>query len=175
MNIIQQGRLSDEEVLHQILVSAPDAVGFSSMSYDFPSVCKMIEKLPSVLILIGGSHISIASEQLPERQNCFGVMGEGELTVLELLQGGDVSKINGICYWQNGELIVKPPRGRIQDLDSLPFGIESAEIVEKPFVGKFMFPTVANQKSTELTVAQRGCPFNCQFCASQYVWHREVV
>lgn len=175
VKIIQQGALSDEEVLQQILNDLPDWAGFSSMSYDFPSVCSMIDRLPPALpVVIGGSHITIAPGQLPKRKNTFGVLGEGEVTVLELWQK-DVSEISGICYWEGEKLVVTQPRPRIRDLDSLPFGVPSIEIIGNPFIGKLMFPTVANQQGTELAVAQRGCPFDCEFCASQYVWKREVV
>lgn len=174
VKIIQQGSLSEDEVLHELISACPDWAGFSSMSYDYPATCAVIKELPDSLpVMIGGPHITIVPEQLPERANCFGVIGEGEQIALNLISGS--SDMRGTCYWQNGKIVINPRHPRIENLDMLPFGIPSAEIIIKPFVGKLMLPTVHNQINTEVTVAQRGCSFNCSFCSSPRIWGPEVI
>ncbi|MDD3486860.1 MAG: hypothetical protein PHF35_00555 [Candidatus Moranbacteria bacterium] len=44
VKIIQQGSLTEAEVLHTIIKFRPDWAGFSSMSYDYPSTLRIIEK-----------------------------------------------------------------------------------------------------------------------------------
>jgi len=174
VTIIQQGGLTDVEMLHKIIKARPDLVGFSSMSYDYPATCAVIKNLPhSISVMIGGPHITIVPDQLPKRKNCFGVIGEGERAALNLLRGN--SDMRGVCNWQNGEIQINPRHPRIESLDSLPFGIPSADIITKPFVGKLMLPTVRNQVNTEVTVAQRGCTFNCKFCSSPRIWGSAVI
>ncbi len=174
VKIIQQGVRTNDEALHAILADRPDWVCFSSMSYDFPAALDVIGKLPaSVSIMIGGPHITTVPEQLPERENCFGVIGEGEQTVLNLLK--DSPDTRGTCFWEKGKIKINPRHPRIENLDALPFGIPSTEIIAKPFVGKLMLPAVHAQVNTEVTVAQRGCGFNCSFCSSWRIWGCEVV
>jgi len=174
VKVIQQGALSRDEVLNKIISASPGWVGFSSMSYDYPATCEVIKGLPhSISVIIGGPHITIVPEQLPKRKNCFGAIGEGEQIALNLLRGS--SDMKGTCYWQNGEIVINPRHPRIENLDVLPFGIPSAEIIVKPFVGKLMLPTVRNQVHTEVTVAQRGCSFNCSFCSSPRIWGPDVI
>ena len=174
VEVIQQGALLNEEVLHEIISAQPEWVGFSSMSYDYPATCAVIKDLShSIAVMIGGPHITIVPEHLPRRKNCFGVIGEGEQIALDLLRND--SNVLGTCYWQNGEIKINPRHRRIENLDTLPFGIPSAEIIAKPFVGKLMLPTVHDQMNTEVTVAQRGCSFSCKFCSSPRIWGPEVI
>ena len=52
------------------------------------------------------------------------VIGEGELTLLELVQayeqGSELSYIKGIAYQKDGEIIVNQSREYIANLDELP-------------------------------------------------------
>ena len=56
----------------------------------------------------------------------FGVIGEGEVTILDLMKAidgkKDLKKVNGIIYGdKNGKVIMTSPRKLIQNVDEIPF------------------------------------------------------
>ncbi|MEK6936381.1 MAG: radical SAM protein, partial [Nanoarchaeota archaeon] len=98
----------------------------------------------------------------------FGVIGEGEETIIELLTklktGGKTTQVNGIiCKNENNETIITKSRKLIEDLDLLPFpdfnGIGFNESLENASAyGLFDYPRIYP------ILCSRGCPFQCTFC-----------
>jgi len=84
-----------------------------------------------VPLIIGGVHISAVPEQLLNSNFDFGVIGEGEITFLELLQlyQGErkfsplaLRNIKGVVFRNDkGNLEVTPRRELLSNLDSVPF------------------------------------------------------
>ncbi|MCL5037913.1 MAG: B12-binding domain-containing radical SAM protein [Chloroflexi bacterium] len=146
-----------------------DIIGISSMSRYFPNALKLAKEIKAkreIPVLIGGYHISSLPHTLPE---CFdiGVIGEGELTFIELLKlykekgkftDEDLSKIDGIAYHGEGKVLITPPRAPIEDMDSIPFPKRDLWDLSN----RVMWLS-----------SSRGCPFNCVFCAVARCRHRE--
>jgi radical SAM superfamily enzyme YgiQ (UPF0313 family) len=99
-----------------------------------------------------------------------GVVGEGEMTLLELvrrvedkgsLAKVDLEQIKGLAFRQDGRIVMTPPRERIQDLDSLP---HPARHLLPPLSA--YRPTPASYRKLPLAVmmTSRGCPYGCTFC-----------
>ena len=95
------------------------------------------------------------------------VLGEGEITIVELLncleKKKDLKEIKGIMYWDNGKAVFTKPRELIGDLDSIPFpdfeGLGFEEQLENMSAYEiFDYPR------TYPILCSRGCPFNCTFC-----------
>ena len=84
----------------------PDIIGISAVTPSFMRTSKVAQKLKEetgVPIIIGGAHVtSLPYETLNDPVFDYGVMGEGELTSLELLEtiesGKDLSNVKGIVY-----------------------------------------------------------------------------
>jgi radical SAM superfamily enzyme YgiQ (UPF0313 family) len=126
-------------------------------------------------IVVGGGIITAQPEIMFKLlQPDYGVIGEGENTVLELVehleQGSSVADINGIIFTDPfGELTVTKPRESILDLDTLPFpNYESFGY--KEYLDNFpmtemggLFDVVDNPRPYPL-LASRSCIFNCTFC-----------
>ena len=116
----------------------PDIVFMTTMSpYYHKSVlvAKQFKEIdPSVPIMVGGFHISILPYTLSPDMD-VGVVGEGELTALELFPHleNPNKKINGIVYREKGEIVVTKPRPLIHNLDVLPF---PARDIMKEFVNR---------------------------------------
>jgi radical SAM superfamily enzyme YgiQ (UPF0313 family) len=98
----------------------------------------------------------------------FAVLGEAEITCLELLQAikrgeKDFSKVAGLVYKKGSEMIINPERENLIDLGEIPppawdlFPLENywqQKVAHGPF-----------HSSRYLAVlSSRGCPFKCRFC-----------
>jgi radical SAM superfamily enzyme YgiQ (UPF0313 family) len=82
--------LSDDQILNRLKEYLPDVIGFSSTTPAFLNAKRLIAKIKNQLIdakiILGGSHVTAVPEDTI--RNCdadFGIIGEGEQTVLELM------------------------------------------------------------------------------------------
>jgi len=150
-----------EDILEKIREFKPDVIGFTALTYSykriFETAKKVKENFPSIFLVIGGTHISLFPEDLPEYID-IGVLGEGEETFLELIKNfkeKDTLKnrsIKGIVFRDNGQFVKTEPREVIEPIDRIP-----PPDFEKIGVSK-------NGPAHLMT--SRGCPFRCKFCAS---------
>ena len=118
----------------------PSFVGISVMTPSYPravEICDMIKAIDeNIITVLGGHHISaVGKEVMAQSPNTdFSVMGEGELTLHELLQmhesgNPDFSSVNGLVWRDNdGSIRVNESRELIKDIDSLPFPARDLEI-----------------------------------------------
>jgi anaerobic magnesium-protoporphyrin IX monomethyl ester cyclase len=155
----------------------PDICGISLYStnvflaYELISAIK--ENNSRRITVVGGPHATAMPERTMEE--CGGidylVAGEGEVTIVELLQalfnGGEIGKIRGILYRKYGETIKTPPRPLIQDLDSVQF--PDREAFKKY---KYAYDPVVKSTPVAPVITGRGCPYDCAFCSSKAVWGR---
>jgi len=155
---------------------SPDVVGITAKSQNFASALNVAELVkrhdPETTVIIGGPHVSMVGKDAL-KSGCVdvGVVGEGERTLVELLnaigerRGFDAVK--GIVYRKNGDLIENETRDFIEDLDSLCFPHQYARDVLKDFE---KYPPAAFKN----IFATRGCPYECFFCGSRKIWSRRV-
>lgn len=124
-------------------------------------------------VVIGGAHVSsLALESLKDTGADFAIVGEGERTLLELVEhlesGKPVDNILGLVTGKN----TFQKRPFIQDLDSLPFPdwheIDPAKCKKAPHGAVIKNFPVAPVTSS------RGCPYSCKFCASPNIWERTI-
>lgn len=122
---------------------------------------KLVKKCcPESKVVMGGYHPTFNHQELLKTDYVdVVVMGEGEYTMLELVQtmenGGDLSKVKGLAL----EGQVNPPRPLITNMDELPFP------------ARHLLPMdhykMLNMKTGMATmITSRGCPMQCSFCAS---------
>jgi radical SAM superfamily enzyme YgiQ (UPF0313 family) len=92
-------------------------------------------------------------------------LGEGDFTVVHLAdtlqEGGDLSRVEGIAYRHEGELIRTPPRPYIENLDALPFPARHL----LPQLSEYKPTPSAYRNLPQATmITSRGCPYRCAFC-----------
>ncbi|MBT5470328.1 MAG: B12-binding domain-containing radical SAM protein [Nitrospina sp.] len=142
-------------------------------------VSKIRERFPKAHLLMGGEHVTGFPEfSLEQAPLDTVVMGEGEETIIELLEHVEknlpLDNVSGLAYKNlKGRIRVNPRRQRIKNIDSIIqpawdlFDIKKYNEVNQPHgssQGKFM-PMLAT----------RGCPFSCTFCTSPNMWTTEWI
>lgn len=159
--------LTWEEFLIQIEKIQPDIVGlgtFTPWANNTLKAFKRIKKLNKDIITIaGGQHFSyLAALYAKDLSIDYIVIGEGEYTVLELVQEfmkptPDIKNIKGLAYYDGGEYIQTPPRPLIQNLDELPMPAYHLIPLEKSEI-------YGGWKNFIRIKPSRGCPNRCTFC-----------
>jgi anaerobic magnesium-protoporphyrin IX monomethyl ester cyclase len=170
--------ISPDEVVERVNQIGPDFVGVTATTSFIASAHECAQKIktrnPRVTTIIGGSHISAMPIQTIEEFPAFdlGVVGEGEETLLELLDNSSLNfhNINGIVFRDQGQPIMTRKRAQIRDLDHLPF--PALDLLEG--FPEFYQPTPNNylKKPVVSLVTSRGCPFSCTFCDQSVFGHR---
>lgn len=124
--------------------------------------------------VIGGPIITSEPEAVFNALNPdFAVIGEGEETIVELLEslelGKDIGEVKGIGYRnKNGKAIFTIKRDAIEDLDALPYpdfeGIGFRELLEHMCTNTDYANNASDDPRVYPLLASRGCPFKCTFC-----------
>jgi radical SAM superfamily enzyme YgiQ (UPF0313 family) len=159
---VRQEKNSLDEALRQS--DGLDLISIATFEDGFPFVKELCEKIkrrnPKTRIILGGSLVTSAPELVMSNTDAdIAVLGEGELTILELLEkiaaGDGLSEIKGIAF-KDGlkKTMINAPRKQIEDLDHLPIP------------DLFLWPEVRKDPHIKeiLISHSRGCPHNCAFC-----------
>jgi magnesium-protoporphyrin IX monomethyl ester (oxidative) cyclase len=169
-----------EDISDEIKRSKPDAVGiscpFSCQSHNAHKVAELVKAYDTdVPVIMGGAHPSTLPERVLRDQNVdYVVIGEGELTMLNLLKtlskGASFNGIDGFAYREEGKIVINPKKKFIEDLDSLPLPARHLLPMNEYFNAKAPHgPELMRSPFTSM-ITSRGCPYNCVFCSIHTVW-----
>jgi anaerobic magnesium-protoporphyrin IX monomethyl ester cyclase len=161
----------DERISKYLEEHKPDFIGFSTTTSSFLDAVRLAgqakEILPTIKTVFGGVHMSALRERLLRDFPVidFGVVGEGEQTLLELVDSensSDVRSIEGLIFRDGGEIVFTGFRKKLLDLDTLPF--PAYEKLEG-FPHAYKLPIFSYPKAPNTTViTSRGCPYTCSYC-----------
>ena len=163
-------KCSDDKVRSKIEDYAPDIVGMTSVTMNYPvaseilKLCKSIDR--DITTVIGGPHVTFCPLQTLEEAPWVDVLvrGEGDQTMLEIVGGRKLEEIAGIAFRSDGSPQLTGERSLIQDLDALPLP------------ARHLFP-LSRYHALDVhasVVAGRGCPFNCIFCVGSKMGGRRA-
>ena len=172
LDLMAKGWNLDRGVRH-ILAQEPDAVGLSAMTINCLNANKVARELKSrgltVPVILGGAHVTAVPKETLETLESidYAVLGEGEVTFLELLQrldaGQPVEDVQGVAWRdETGKVVINPPRPPIQDLDMLPF---PAWELLPGFPESYPSSLLESKRLPAAGImTSRGCPYHCTFC-----------
>lgn len=123
-------------------------------------------------VIISSSDSTDHFDKYLEKGADFVILGEGEITLLELLKtmelGEDAAGIEGVAFLQNGQSISTGKRPVMKDLNLLPFPSWDLVDVEKY---KTLWKSKAGYFSLNM-VTTRGCTYKCNWCAKPLFGNR---
>lgn len=160
----QYFNMSVDDVYHKIVDKDYDVLAFSLFEEtisSFEEIYYMIKDATKAHIVLGGHFATFTAEKLLlkfPRVDSISI-GEGELTILELVQNLDDEKwkqVDGLCYIDVNGPVYTAPRQLIKDLDSIPY--PDRDIY-------FGNDKKNNYYRTATISASRGCYANCSFCS----------
>lgn len=151
-----------------------NVVGVGGLSGEYTDISRMAQYVKHInkeTCVVAGGGIVTADPQttmkaIPEVD--FGIIGEGELTMTELLvalsTGNNVEQVDGLIIRKGNTLQTTSNRKEIVDLDSLPFpdyeGFNYGEYLKAN-------PDISDdgKKYSQVSViGGRSCKYNCTFC-----------
>ena len=130
-----------------------------TLAHDMEAVKKAKEICPNIVTIAkGAAFLALANRIMSEHDELdYGILGEAEITLREILKGIPKEHILGIYYKENGEIKFTGERPFIEDLDSLPFPA-------RHLVDNNIYRRPDNNKVQATIKVSRGCPFHCFFC-----------
>lgn len=182
---IRQGLTNDEIAErirewkpHMAVITVPFS-GWSRAAFETAAIAKQVNQ--NIVTVLMGLHPSARpAECLAEPNIDFVVMGEPEMTVLELadtLATNDSAKlkdVKGIAFKKDGKTVTTFPRPVIENLDSLPFPARHLLPMKEFFEAANKRPISGNLKKPSIRMlTSRGCGHACIFCSNYIVMGRK--
>jgi|TARA_Y100000031_G_scaffold70041_1_gene77704 radical SAM superfamily enzyme YgiQ (UPF0313 family) len=134
-----------------------DYAGISVMTTQIPEALKiawLIRQInPNCKIVWGGPHPSFFVKQTAKHHLvdvlCY---GEGEITMYNIVNNDSFSKVKGIAYKQEDEVVINPPQ-ELHDPTKMP--LSNWDLVSEEVLNNlYLVPSLTS----------RGCPHQCTFC-----------
>ena len=164
---------SDKHLTRYLNKNRFDVVGVGIIGgyYQYKKLLKLSEAINKSknrpLYILGGHGPSPEPEYfLNKTQADVVVMGEGEITTLELLKaiesGKTFKKIKGIACRDGGTISINARRKLIADIDSIPF--PAYHLFPISYYRLLRLPNSSSRDFTMTIISGRGCPYKCTFC-----------
>ena len=159
-----------EQMADRTIEFNPDIVGITATTPFYhisENLAKGLkQKNKDIRTAIGGQHITVLREAV--FSNCFdyGFIGEADNSWSKFLQtiesNGDISKVKGILYRENGEVKSTGKSDSVTDMDSLPFPARHLLNMKN-----YRMMTPRGEKKFTSIITMRGCPYECVFCSTK--------
>lgn len=165
---------SFEKLKSHLLQLKPDAVGIYTNLMTKLNVLKLVQfikgnsELSHTKVILGGPEVKNHAKPFLEHGADFIIIGEGEQSMLELVEfldgkrTGALSDIQGLAYLNSQrEFIQTAERAKLKDLDELP--IPNRKLVNMQL---YFDAWKGKHGSSAISInTQRGCPYTCKWCS----------
>jgi radical SAM superfamily enzyme YgiQ (UPF0313 family) len=162
--------IDKDEVCKRIAKLKTDLVGINAFSTQYKYIrwlAPEIKRCTKVPIVLGGPLATHNSELVLKNTDVdICVVGEGDITIKDLVKEEDLHRVKGICFKEDGQVINNPPREEIVDLDGI--GLIPYEIFHMDVYFRYIRLWGGNAKRVINLITSRGCPYNCNFCSRTF-------
>ncbi len=165
--------------IREVKLWKPDVVGISMLTPTAPKAYRAVRMLkdydPDLPVIAGGPHPTYMYEEALRQGFDIVVRGEGEYTMLELVEVLErygmseeaLRRVKGLAFRGREGIVVTEDRPPIHDLDELPWPARHLLPMDKY--------TLFNKNIRVAHVmASRGCPYGCMYCITSYFWGRRA-
>ena len=173
-----------DDLIEKIASQRPYCVGSTCMTATMGIADrfynKLKQRLPQVLTVVGGPHVSALPMQT--LQDCPGidivVKGEGEETAADLFDALEknrpLSTVKGIAYRYKGEVVENQERPLIEDLGILP--LPAYHLLDYNLYRSYGWNAWVNGYRAPIGTmfTGRGCLGKCNFCAAHTVFKNRI-
>lgn len=159
-------KIKIHEILHEIISGEYKIVGFSLFSFSLDILSELCSKVKEIRknihLTCGGHFVTGAYSEVLKRVSCLDsvIRGEGELTLLELVQNiidhKDWKNIDGIAFRENDQIVLNSSRKLISELDEIPWP-------DRVFLDRKI--DSGERINTIHMYSSRGCYGTCNFCS----------
>lgn len=168
--------LDIQECCNEVVKCQPRYVGITSVTPAISiaaNLSKMIKARLDSPIILGGVHVTAIPDDTMKRYQSFdvAVIGEGELTIVELLKAMDdntpLGEVDGIVFRQGRDILQTKSQKLIANLDELP--LPAWHLL--PNLKKYYQPSFSSTKKlpSNHIITGRGCYGQCIFCDKSVV------
>jgi radical SAM superfamily enzyme YgiQ (UPF0313 family) len=151
-----------------------DLVGITVATTYAMRAIELVQKLkesPSCPpIVVGGHHVTAEPESLLRVGADYAVIGEGEITTLELVEclssktnASSLRQVQGIVFKENGGYVYTRNRDKIDPLDQLP--LPARDLLPMHLYHSSV--ARGNLQPSHSMLTSRGCPGVCSFCSKK--------
>jgi anaerobic magnesium-protoporphyrin IX monomethyl ester cyclase len=149
-----------DDVAGTVLRTNPDVVGFSCYVWNISMLMEAVKSIkrarPHTRIVLGGPEVGPVAMSLLEAYPMVDVVvkSEGEIPFADLVRcldaGGDLRRVNGICFRSGSDVVENADAPILADLNELP--------------SPHLTPHEEYPGRIACIETQRGCVFKCNFC-----------
>ncbi len=164
------------EIRRRIQTTRPDVVATTAITAMIVDALRLLESAkeinPTCITVLGNVHPTFCWQEILEGHPSvpdFIVRGEGEATLVELLQAhfaeSSPARVPGIAYREDGKAVATPPRPFCHDLDALPAAWDLVRWQDYTYHAK-------PGSRLAIVSSSRGCKQGCRFCSQQLFWRQ---
>lgn len=160
--------LKINEILDEIKSYMPDYILYSLVTDSFQDTLEWVDCIKlntNIPTIVGGPHMSIyPKETLTHDSIDYGVVGDGWISLNNLIKAlrfnTDLSKVRGICYKTDKDIILTKPQKCYFTLEEVPLPARDMLPNEK-------YKNILSLKRPITTmISAMGCPYNCTYCCT---------
>ncbi len=163
------------EIIGQIKKINSTYIGISTteMHYNIAITLAKHLKNKDNKIIIGGTFPSLfPADCLSSSYIDYACVGDGEYTLLRLLNGENISEIQGLWFKDNNEKIIKNGISAIFNINDFEITDYSGFPVKSICSGREFF---GEKIELSFTWSSRGCMYNCTYCCNHELMSKSKI